>query len=128
MKCYTHLLWNVAGNLVAIHSTNYLQHTSKMVSADELSIVNTSVRASQSLSLLSVKAAEKGAWKRKMKKERSVPCAYLRTMHACARSASHNATTCGLVKCGFGRLKARVIFGDTSHKTLVWARTDGRSC
>lgn len=95
MKRCTHLLWNAGGNLVAIHSTNYLRHTSKMVSSDELSIVNTSVRASaqQSLFLLGAKAAEKGAWKRKMKEERSVPRAYLRATHACARSASHNATT-----------------------------------
>jgi len=58
-----------------------------------------------------------------MKKERSVSLrAYLRAMHAYARGASHNATTCGLVKCGFGRLKARVIFGDTSYETLVWVR------
>lgn len=76
--------------------------------------------------LLDAKAAKKGTWKRKMK-ERSVPRAYLRAMHAYARGASHNATTCGHVKCGFGRLKARVIFGDTSHETLVWVRADGRT-
>lgn len=43
-------------------------------------------------------------------------------MYVCG--ASHNAATCGLVKCGFGRLKVRVVFGDTSHKILVWVRAD----
>lgn len=60
-----------------------------MVSSDELSIVNTSVRASvrsQSLLLPDAKAAEKGVWKREMKKkERSALRAYLRAMHTYVR-------------------------------------------
>lgn len=55
---------NAGGNLVAIRSTNYLRHSSKMVSSDELSIVNTSVRASATHRVYfcsGAKAAEKGA-------------------------------------------------------------------
>lgn len=83
---------NDGENLVMICSINYHRPATKMVSADELSIVNTSVRASvrsQSLLLPDAKAAEKGVWKREMKKkgEISTPCIPTCYAHICTYAA-----------------------------------------
>lgn len=60
----------------------------------------------------------------KKKRDQHSVHTYVLCTHMYVCGASHNAATCGLVKCGFGRLKVRVVFGDTSHKILVWVRAD----
>jgi len=48
---------------------------------------------------------------------------YLRVL--CTRPVTR--LTCGPTKCGFAPLKARVVFGDTSHRPLVWARAGAQA-
>lgn len=65
---------------------------------------------------------ERNEKKKKEERDQHSVHTYVLCTHMYVCGASHNAATCGLVKCGFGRLKARVVFGDTSHKILVWVR------
>jgi len=106
-------------------STNYLRHASKMVSLDELSIVNTSVRASAARRVCfcwTQKQPRKEHGRERWRRRDQYLNAYLRTMHACARGASHNATTCGLVKCGFGCLSACHIWRYIARNPRVGSR------
>lgn len=93
VKRHACLLRNAGGNLVAIRSTNYLRHASKMVNSDELSIVNTSVRSSAACRICFYWAQKQPRKKHEDEEgEISTLCIPTCYMHACARGASHNAT------------------------------------
>lgn len=104
--------------LFTIRSTNYHRPATKMVSSDELSIVNTSVRAGERASPRSpaefaltwaqkLPGMERGRGKWERGEDRSAASRVLCACYAriCTHSgASRDTIMCRPVKCGFGRL------------------------